>query len=464
MIRVLAILAIAALSDFRVASIDHDEVQPFAQPEPITDAEKAAVKFKPSLAINSGCHSYPAVDAAGATSGGLKGSGPVDGDCKGPSLGSQVYSRSTWYGDKWAIMYAWYFPKDMQNVGLFKKGVRHDWVNLVVNFSIDVRYLCDVINKPPNDTHIIDGTTPKVRYDEDEEGWHTIFQSNEEGEFQDLIQWNQLTDAAREALENTKFGEASVPFNDANFENNLKDASIDYDDIQPFAQPKPITDDEKTAVKFKPSLAVKSGCHPYPVVDASGNTSVGLKNVGPPDSECGGSALGSQVYGRSMWYEDKWAIMYAWYFPKDIQNVGLIKKGVRHDWVNIVVWLDNPARVKPKVLATSVSRYGTKYIITKPPSSVNIINDTTPMVAYDGDQEGWHTIFHFYKEGEYQDLIQWEQLTDAARDALENAEFGDHATVPFNDANFKTNLKAASTYYVFRDYRYGGPISHSIWE
>ncbi|KAF1789981.1 Necrosis inducing protein [Phytophthora cactorum] len=201
---------------------------------------------------------------------------------------------------------------------------------------------------------------------------------------------------------------------------SIRAGSIDHDTVQPFAQPEPITDAEKAAVKFKPSLAVKAGCHPY------------LRSV-----------LGSQVYSRSTWYEDKWAIMYAWYFPKDMQNVGLIKK------------------------ATSASTYGIRYETSKPPKRSDIINGTTAKVRYDEDTwDGWHTIFQFHEEGEYQDLIQWNQLTDAAREALENTDFGDFANVPFNDAYFETNLKAASTYYVYTRHRYGGidTTSHSIWE
>ncbi|KAG6943640.1 hypothetical protein JG688_00017509 [Phytophthora aleatoria] len=248
---------------------------------------------------------------------------------------------------------------------------------------------------------------------------------------------------------------------------SIRAGSIDHDTVQPFAQPEPITDAEKAAVKFKPSLAVKAGCHPYPVVNAAGETSAGLKGTGPSDGECEGSVLGSQVYSRSTWYEDKWAIMYAWYFPKDMQNVGLIKEGVRHDWVNLVVWLDNPALAKPTILATSASSYGIRYETSKPPKRSDIINGTTAKVRYDEDTwDGWHTIFQFHEEGEYQDLIQWNQLTDAAREALENTDFGDFANVPFNGAYFETNLKAASTYYVYTRHRYGGidTTSHSIWE
>ncbi|KAF4316942.1 hypothetical protein G195_009540, partial [Phytophthora kernoviae 00238/432] len=44
--------------------------------------------------------------------------------------------------------------------------------------------------------------------------------------------------------------------------------------------------------------------------------------------------------------------------------------------------------------------------------------------------------------GEFQDLILWEQLTDAARTALDTVDFGD-AKVPFIDANFAEKLEKA---------------------
>ncbi|POM73996.1 NPP1-like protein [Phytophthora palmivora] len=221
-------------------------------------------------------------------------------------------------------------------------------------------------------------------------------------------------------------------------------ASIDHDKVQPFAQPNPITISEKAAVKFKPSLAVITGCHPYPAVNAAGETSAGLKGSGKPNGDCKGSPLGSQVYSRSVWYADKWAIMYAWYFPKDVSTAGIIDSGYRHDWVNVVVWLDNPALENPTILATSASTFGNGYVISKPPKPSDIIGGVTLKLRYDEDDNGYHTIYQCHEEGEYQDLIQWDQLTDEARKALDNTDFGD-SQAPFNNASLENNLKAASS-------------------
>ncbi|KAJ8503180.1 hypothetical protein ON010_g19118 [Phytophthora cinnamomi] len=117
-------LNLSALGAVSAGVIDYDNVQPFPEPEPKTISEKAAIKYKPSLLITSGYHSYAAVNAAGDTSGGLDPKAS-DAECKGPTLGSQVYSRSAWYRDIWVIIYAWYFPKNSSDRNP-NPTVRHD--------------------------------------------------------------------------------------------------------------------------------------------------------------------------------------------------------------------------------------------------------------------------------------------------------------------------------------------------
>ncbi|EGZ08179.1 hypothetical protein PHYSODRAFT_526695 [Phytophthora sojae] len=84
----------ASFTSIEASKIDHDKEQPFAQLAPVTATEKAAVRFKPSLEVVKGCHPYSAVNAAGETSAGLKGTDKPDGKCKGSILGSQVYGRA----------------------------------------------------------------------------------------------------------------------------------------------------------------------------------------------------------------------------------------------------------------------------------------------------------------------------------------------------------------------------------
>ncbi|OWZ05694.1 Helitron helicase [Phytophthora megakarya] len=93
-------------------TIKHDKAQLFPQPDLVTISEKATVKYKPQLFIGSGCVSFPVVDAGGEVTGGLKGTKGTEG-CENAPLGSQTYGRSTWYQDKWAMIYSWYFPKNL---------------------------------------------------------------------------------------------------------------------------------------------------------------------------------------------------------------------------------------------------------------------------------------------------------------------------------------------------------------
>ncbi|KAF1775677.1 Necrosis inducing protein [Phytophthora cactorum] len=166
---------------------------------------------------------------------------------------------------------------------------------------------------------------------------------------------------------------------------------IDHDAVVPFKQPEPVTIFEKAAIKFKPQLHITNGCHAYPAVNVGGQTSGGLKTKGAPSAGCKGSGWGSQVYGRSTWHNGIWAIMYSWYFPKDSPSTGL---GHRHDWEHVIVWIDNPEIAEPKILAVDGNSVKVKYLSKWP------IN---------------HALESTGEAGDYQDLIMWEQMTDAAR-------------------------------------------------
>ncbi|POM76350.1 Hypothetical protein PHPALM_6420 [Phytophthora palmivora] len=52
-----------------------------------------------------------------------------------------------------------------------------------------------------------------------------LFFGDVDGEYQDLVMWEQLTDAARGALnDNNNFGKAEVPLNEGNYEKHLENA------------------------------------------------------------------------------------------------------------------------------------------------------------------------------------------------------------------------------------------------
>ncbi|RLN51801.1 hypothetical protein BBJ29_002455 [Phytophthora kernoviae] len=199
---------------------------------------------------------------------------------------------------------------------------------------------------------------------------------------------------------------------------------ISHDQVVPFAQPEATTISEKAAVKFKPQIHVTNGCHPYPAVNSAGDTSGGLKPTGAPSGSCKGSGYGSQVYGRSTWYSGRWAIMYSWYFPKDSPSTGL---GHRHDWEHVVVWIDNPDVENPTILGVSPSAHSgySKYV---PPSS-DTVDGTSVKVNYESHWPINHALDSTSKSGDFQDLIMWDQMTDAARTALENTDFGKYYSI-----------------------------------
>ncbi|KAF4314673.1 hypothetical protein G195_011667 [Phytophthora kernoviae 00238/432] len=213
--------------------------------------------------------------------------------------------------------------------------------------------------------------------------------------------------------------------------------TIPHKDVKPFIQPEPITISEKAAVKFKPQLAILSGCVSYPAVNDIGETSGGLQESGSPKGGCRGSGHGSQVYGRSVWYSDVWAIMYSWYFPKDSPSSRL---GHRHDWEHVVVWIDNPEVLEPKILAVSPSYHSghKKYA----PPSADVIDGTSVKVKYEHSWPLNHALDVTDKAGDFQDLIMWDQMTDLARVALNETKFG-KANVPMNDHNFLRKLEQA---------------------
>ncbi|KAG4049203.1 hypothetical protein JG687_00009606 [Phytophthora cactorum] len=214
-------------------------------------------------------------------------------------------------------------------------------------------------------------------------------------------------------------------------------ASINHDQVKPFAQPEPVTISERAAIKFKPQLRVTDGCYPYPAVNDAGETSGGLKTTGSSTAGCKGSGWGSQVYGRSTWHRDVWAIMYSWYFPKDSPSTGL---GHRHDWEHVIVWINNPDVPDPIILAVTPSAHSgySKYA----PPSADTLDGTSIKVNYESSYPMNHATDVTTETGEFQDLIMWDQVTDAARLALNTVSFGD-ANVPMNDGNFVSKLDKA---------------------
>ncbi|KXJ91091.1 necrosis inducing protein [Microdochium bolleyi] len=211
-------------------------------------------------------------------------------------------------------------------------------------------------------------------------------------------------------------------------------AVIDHDAVVGFPQTVPSGAVGNAYLKFKPWLKVDGGCVPFPAVDAAGNTGAGLKTSGGASSGCSKN-LG-QVYARGGQYNGRYAIMYGWYFPKDSPSPGL---GHRHDWESAIVWLDDVNKAEPQILALSTSGHGKFETIT----SGLPLSGTRPKIRYYSNWPVNHQMGTTDTQGGEQPLIAWESLTQAARDALQNTDFGS-ANVPFRDPNFADNLRNAS--------------------
>ncbi|KAG7386752.1 hypothetical protein PHYBOEH_008605 [Phytophthora boehmeriae] len=214
--------------------------------------------------------------------------------------------------------------------------------------------------------------------------------------------------------------------------------TIDHDKVKPIPQPEPVTVSEKAGVKFKPQLTIDLGCDTYAAVNTEGETSGDLKPAGYL-GDCKISVLGSQVYGRAAWHNDIWAIMYAWYFPKGFWQSFPVR---RHDWANVVVWIDNPALESPKILGLSYSKGDDRYGNIAPVPGF-AINGTHPKFLRNLQiLAGAPYLTYTLVGGKTQDLIMWDQLPDAAQAALNTTDFG-NAEVPFIDEHFTEKLEKA---------------------
>ncbi|KAK1958574.1 necrosis inducing protein [Colletotrichum sublineola] len=214
----------------RRAVIGHDAVVGFPETVPSGIVGSLYLKYKPYLKVVNGCVPFPAVNAAGDTSGGLKPSGSSNGGCS--SSTGQVYARGGSYNGRYGIMYSYYMPKDSPSPGL---GHRHDWENAVVWLS-DASASATIVGVSASAhggydrrTSGVDftGTThPRIGYRSIWPVNHQMIFTSETGGQQPLIAWESLTDAARNALQNTDFGSAGVPMKDGSFVENLAKAAL----------------------------------------------------------------------------------------------------------------------------------------------------------------------------------------------------------------------------------------------
>nr|A0A7M2BU98.1 RecName: Full=NLP effector protein 7; AltName: Full=Nep1-like protein 7; Flags: Precursor [Plasmopara viticola]QOT13800.1 NEP1-like protein 7 [Plasmopara viticola] len=215
---------------------------------------------------------------------------------------------------------------------------------------------------------------------------------------------------------------------------------IDAYTVKPFAQQKPSTDSERSALKYKPHLHVQAGCHPYPAVQRDGSLSAGFEWKEKNSQPCGRSPLGSQVYSRSNWYKEKWAIMYAWYFPKASNHIGRGVSGSRHYWLYAIVWTDDANPTNSSLLGVTLSA-GIGLSKHTKLKSKHVIDGTTLKLKSHLSFWGRRLALKFTnKLGETQDLITWEQLPPEAQTAL---TLDYKLNTPLQDFRFEDLLKEA---------------------
>ncbi|KAE8159773.1 necrosis inducing protein [Aspergillus tamarii] len=216
-----------------------------------------------------------------------------------------------------------------------------------------------------------------------------------------------------------------------------KRAVVNHDSITPFPETVPNTATGNAYKKFEPYLHIAHGCQSYPAVAANGDVSGGLQDTGSATGGCRDQSKG-QTYVRGGWHNGRYGIMYAWYMPKDMPNSGVSAGAHRHDWENVVIWVNNPANNNPTLLGGAASGHGSYKKTDNPPREGD-----RPKVEYFTNFPTNHELQFTNTLGRDLPLIAWESLPEAARQGLESAEFG-KATVPFKDSTFEGNLAKAA--------------------
>ncbi|KAH7367830.1 necrosis and ethylene inducing protein [Plectosphaerella cucumerina] len=212
---------------------------------------------------------------------------------------------------------------------------------------------------------------------------------------------------------------------------------IAHDAVRSIPETLPNDATGRSMKRFQPYINTEgAGCWPYPAVDTDGNWSGGLNPSGSQGGGCTNSV--GQAYVRGAWYNGYYALMYAWYFPKDQSAIG---GGHRHDWEAAVIWINNPAVANPTILGGSISGHGNFDNSRSVPTSS--FYNGHPLCRYYVDVAvfGTHRIGWTSNVGGIHSLVNWESLSAAARSSLESVNWGS-ANFPLA-GNFQSNLQKA---------------------
>lgn len=166
---------------------------------------------------------------------GLSPTGDPAGDCT--SSTGQIYTRSSSANGAFAIMYAWYWPKDEPSAleGALGFGHRHDWESIVVWLSAESTSATVLgvaasahgdFNAEAASDVTFSGNGALIQYASNGILDHSLGFTTTKGDQQPLVAWESLDSTIQNALADTDWGDANVPFIDANFQNNLVEAEL----------------------------------------------------------------------------------------------------------------------------------------------------------------------------------------------------------------------------------------------
>ncbi|EGZ06259.1 hypothetical protein PHYSODRAFT_341539 [Phytophthora sojae] len=158
-----------------------------------------------------------------------------------------------------------------------------------------------------------------------------------------------------------------------------------------------------------------------PVEWVTSSAGGGLEWSGDDDGECKRSPWGSQVYSRTHSYDRKYAIMHAWCFPKGKARAHKHHDGHRHAWGFAIVWLSRPSANGSTIVGVTTSIGGDSPRGPSRTGACRRFKNSTPTQLTGEPSRGFES---HRKLAKFQDLIQWEQLTDAAREADFNIDGG----------------------------------------
>jgi hypothetical protein len=163
-------------------------------------------------------------------SAGLPLTGSQNSGCS--SNVGQIYARGVASNGRYAIMYAWYMPKDEPSAGL---GHRHEWEGVIIwlasttsTAKSNILAVCPSAhgNWDCSTTFLTSRSGAWISYLSIWPVNHQMWLGAEQGGQQPLIAWESLPVAAKDALQTTDFGSATVPFKDSTFAGNIAAATF----------------------------------------------------------------------------------------------------------------------------------------------------------------------------------------------------------------------------------------------